>query len=174
MMNMVQLNDLLPLSERETYWTFYGEDHEGLPKDAVYVIFEYYCSNVECDCQRLIADVMQIGSDGEHIEKSLAIINYNWSSKKTACYPTLEEKSPQTTLALRLLEAYKKFIHCDEYLDRIKHQYANVKRLALERCLQKSFVVRPNQNVGRNDPCPCGSSKKYKRCCLNTELSQNK
>jgi preprotein translocase subunit SecA len=22
-------------------------------------------------------------------------------------------------------------------------------------------------NVGRNDPCPCGSGKKYKKCCLN-------
>ena len=21
-------------------------------------------------------------------------------------------------------------------------------------------------NFGRNDPCPCGSGKKYKRCCL--------
>ncbi|MGA7455634.1 MAG: SEC-C metal-binding domain-containing protein, partial [Rhodoplanes sp.] len=21
---------------------------------------------------------------------------------------------------------------------------------------------------GRNDPCPCGSGKKYKHCCLNT------
>lgn len=20
-------------------------------------------------------------------------------------------------------------------------------------------------NVGRNDPCPCGSGKKYKKCC---------
>lgn len=23
--------------------------------------------------------------------------------------------------------------------------------------------------IGRNDPCPCGSGKKYKRCCLNPE-----
>ena len=23
----------------------------------------------------------------------------------------------------------------------------------------------PTQNVGRNDPCPCGSGKKYKNCC---------
>ena len=23
-------------------------------------------------------------------------------------------------------------------------------------------------NVGRNDPCPCGSGKKYKKCCLST------
>ena len=21
--------------------------------------------------------------------------------------------------------------------------------------------------IGRNDPCPCGSGKKYKKCCLN-------
>ena len=26
--------------------------------------------------------------------------------------------------------------------------------------------VRKNVKVGRNDPCPCGSGKKYKNCCL--------
>jgi len=26
-------------------------------------------------------------------------------------------------------------------------------------------VVRDNPKVGRNDPCPCGSGKKYKKCC---------
>jgi preprotein translocase subunit SecA len=26
-------------------------------------------------------------------------------------------------------------------------------------------VVRTGQKVGRNDPCPCGSGKKYKKCC---------
>ena len=25
----------------------------------------------------------------------------------------------------------------------------------------------PLRKVGRNDPCPCGSGKKYKKCCLN-------
>ncbi|MBN1983948.1 MAG: SEC-C domain-containing protein [Chitinivibrionales bacterium] len=24
--------------------------------------------------------------------------------------------------------------------------------------------VRVEQRVGRNDPCPCGSGKKYKKC----------
>jgi uncharacterized protein len=24
----------------------------------------------------------------------------------------------------------------------------------------------PNPGIGRNDPCPCGSGKKYKKCCL--------
>ena len=26
-------------------------------------------------------------------------------------------------------------------------------------------VVRVAPKVGRNDPCPCGSGKKYKNCC---------
>ncbi|WP_425314952.1 SEC-C metal-binding domain-containing protein [Treponema vincentii] len=26
-------------------------------------------------------------------------------------------------------------------------------------------VVRTTPKVGRNDPCPCGSGKKYKHCC---------
>jgi preprotein translocase subunit SecA len=30
---------------------------------------------------------------------------------------------------------------------------------------QKGPVVRNEKKVGRNDPCPCGSGKKYKNCC---------
>ena len=26
-------------------------------------------------------------------------------------------------------------------------------------------VVRGAAKIGRNDPCPCGSGKKYKKCC---------
>jgi preprotein translocase subunit SecA len=31
----------------------------------------------------------------------------------------------------------------------------------------KSIVRKPvvSSKVGRNDPCPCGSGKKYKKCC---------
>jgi len=27
------------------------------------------------------------------------------------------------------------------------------------------------KKIGRNDPCPCGSGKKYKKCCMNKEAS---
>ena len=30
---------------------------------------------------------------------------------------------------------------------------------------KKQPVKRSTQKVGRNDPCPCGSGKKYKKCC---------
>jgi preprotein translocase subunit SecA len=29
----------------------------------------------------------------------------------------------------------------------------------------KAKPVRTTIKVGRNDPCPCGSGKKYKQCC---------
>jgi preprotein translocase subunit SecA len=35
----------------------------------------------------------------------------------------------------------------------------------------KSIVKKPTtvKKVGRNDPCPCGSGKKYKKCCGQNE-----
>ena len=29
-------------------------------------------------------------------------------------------------------------------------------------------VVRPGPKIGRNDPCPCGSGRKFKKCCGET------
>jgi len=37
--------------------------------------------------------------------------------------------------------------------------------LLTEGSLVKPEPVRKEQTVGRNDPCPCGSGKKYKKCC---------
>lgn len=31
--------------------------------------------------------------------------------------------------------------------------------------------INPHKKVGRNDPCPCGSGKKYKHCCMGKEKS---
>jgi len=30
---------------------------------------------------------------------------------------------------------------------------------------KKQGTVRKEASVGRNEPCPCGSGKKYKKCC---------
>jgi uncharacterized protein YecA (UPF0149 family) len=34
---------------------------------------------------------------------------------------------------------------------------------------QTAPIVRAGPRVGRNDPCPCGSGKKYKKCHLPLE-----
>lgn len=31
----------------------------------------------------------------------------------------------------------------------------------------RSTMLVNEDKVGRNDPCPCGSGKKYKKCCIN-------
>ncbi|WP_369523736.1 SEC-C metal-binding domain-containing protein [Novacetimonas hansenii] len=32
--------------------------------------------------------------------------------------------------------------------------------------VRKRLAGAPARKVGRNDPCPCGSGLKYKKCCL--------
>lgn len=34
---------------------------------------------------------------------------------------------------------------------------------------KKPEPVRKDKKIGRNEPCPCGSGKKYKKCCLNKQ-----
>ena len=34
-----------------------------------------------------------------------------------------------------------------------------------ELLIEKMEPVRAKEKIGRNDPCPCGSGKKYKNCC---------
>ncbi|MBO5137261.1 MAG: preprotein translocase subunit SecA [Spirochaetaceae bacterium] len=42
---------------------------------------------------------------------------------------------------------------------------ANSSPMAQRRQGENVTVVRTSPKVGRNDPCPCGSGKKYKQCC---------
>ena len=48
---------------------------------------------------------------------------------------------------------------------------AKYKRNKEQGTLEKGAKVVPfkrnSPKVGRNEPCPCGSGKKYKKCCLN-------
>lgn len=34
---------------------------------------------------------------------------------------------------------------------------------------KKSGTVIVGKKIGRNDPCPCGSGRKYKQCCMNKQ-----
>lgn len=43
--------------------------------------------------------------------------------------------------------------------------FTKEKRKELYKEQKNSGTVRKEKKVGRNDPCPCGSGKKYKKCC---------
>jgi len=39
------------------------------------------------------------------------------------------------------------------------------KRKVKHKPLKSSIIKSKHKKIGRNDPCPCGSGKKYKKCC---------
>ena len=43
--------------------------------------------------------------------------------------------------------------------------FSQEKRAEIEKNYKDSKIVRNENKIGRNDPCPCGSGKKYKKCC---------
>ena len=43
--------------------------------------------------------------------------------------------------------------------------FSEEKRKELYKEQKNSGTIRKEKKVGRNDPCPCGSGKKYKKCC---------
>ena len=53
----------------------------------------------------------------------------------------------------------------EEAFQRKKKRELESARMAGAGDMQVQQVVRSGEKVGRNDPCPCGSGKKYKKCC---------
>jgi hypothetical protein len=39
------------------------------------------------------------------------------------------------------------------------------KIIEITKAYKRSKIVVKGERIGRNDPCPCGSGKKYKKCC---------
>ena len=56
----------------------------------------------------------------------------------------------------------------DEIAERQLQWAEEARREAEEALLDEpgETYVRPEPKIGRNDPCPCGSGKKYKKCCM--------
>jgi uncharacterized protein YecA (UPF0149 family) len=46
------------------------------------------------------------------------------------------------------------------------NQTKKLEELAKAYRISHTPLVRENKKIGRNEPCPCGSGKKYKNCCL--------
>ena len=67
------------------------------------------------------------------------------------------------------------FSSVDEIVDIYKQNYKDKMRLSSVSILYNSTIFSKilghkeenvKKQIGRNDPCPCGSGKKYKKCCL--------
>lgn len=43
--------------------------------------------------------------------------------------------------------------------------FSEEKRKEITKVWRASKIIVKEEKIGRNDPCPCGSGKKYKKCC---------
>jgi len=156
-----------------------------LPSDT-YVLTEAYCDELECDCRRVFLNVISFKQ-----KKPLATIAFGWESKKYYAKwmgdndprtimelkgPALNLASPQSKLAPALLNQINVVLKDRSYIERLKRHYKlfkdalkkeNEERTKRGKAADSKYVALPSiPKVGRNDPCPCGSGKKYKKCCL--------
>ena len=67
-----------------------------------------------------------------------------------------EEKTKKDEQENRLLEAI-----C------VQHEIDHLNGLTIHDRENKTKPMVSQKKVGRNDPCPCGSGKKFKKCCIN-------
>lgn len=51
------------------------------------------------------------------------------------------------------------------YTASVTNDSKNVSRETSAPAPKAKPIVRPGSKLGMNDPCPCGSGKKYKKCC---------
>jgi len=63
-------------------------------------------------------------------------------------------------------EAKAKWLYNIKYWEQI---LSNEKRRELKKKYQSTKIIVKKDKIGRNDPCHCGSGKKYKKCCLSKD-----
>ncbi len=66
------------------------------------------------------------------------------------------------TLYFNMLDAKAEYLYTLPQWDGI---FSIEKRNEIQKQYKESKIVRNLDKVGRNDACPCGSGKKYKKCC---------
>jgi len=76
-------------------------------------------------------------------------------------------RTPEGEAGLNYLCAgYRAFFnHCRPFLDQLSALRSR-QSLQPQRTPTAVKSLREDRKIGRNDPCPCGSGRKYKKCCM--------
>jgi len=144
-------NDVLP----------YGERLVTAVNGVQYEIHDQYCLLPKCSCSDVHLSFMSISSDDE--------------LKDESCDISVSYKNKQWEIS----DNYQAFADIGLIKSSIEHQIPDVYRIFKARhsklksiyahCKKRDYIptiVSSSSKVGRNDPCPCGSGKKFKKCCL--------
>ena len=175
------------LAEKETRTASLFEPRNGIPA-GTYWLFESYCPDPDCDCRRVMLNV----AEKRRPTHFLASIGYGFDREAEDAGPYLDPLNEQCPYAGALMRLVEEVALSDpRYVARFERHYDLVRRAAgdpthpayetlrratesdegwisvraMDALLEDRAPGPKPRPVGRNDPCPCGSGKKYKRCC---------
>lgn len=83
----------------------------------------------------------------------------------------LQEEKQQVRLKESLLKEYNRLGQvCSNgyYYEKYPQEQIKAQGTVISDGKDEPYV-RGSKKIGRNDPCPCGSGKKYKQCCMNKQ-----
>ncbi len=147
-----------------------------------YMLDDQYCLASNCKCKEAVL-VFLPESAGKKIKPTdLPYIRFDYRTKtweienpgsdffpgpKEFVNEVVKERLPKVfkkrhkTLR-RLYSAYLLRLSAAELAKRKEVKKAKKAMKAKKKALDAS----PDRKIGRNEPCPCGSGKKYKKCCM--------
>ena len=128
-----------------------------------YFIDDLYCVNPDCDCRNSMLAVFRKETEGRVVPAFDAMLGFDGRVEKVTPFECDKKEAVRIISAWRESEADLLSYLQQRYEDIKDVGLANKKRLAGAKRRAAEPVTR---KIGRNDPCPCGSGKKYKKCCL--------
>ena len=149
---MYAYNDVLP----------YGDPLHVTVDGRKYEIFDQYCLQPKCACTDTILNVFPVDKVGK-IGKESCVLSLKYKNRK---WKTIEQRSSSVNLkTVRAAIAAQ----IPNFYAQLKKRHLKLKAIYAH---SKKKYFSPDQGldmpkVRRNDPCPCGSGKKFKKCCLN-------
>jgi hypothetical protein len=168
---------------------------KGIP-DGNYAFIEFFCNDPYCDCKHVFMTVVDAATEkplttivyGWEDKEFYR----NWWREAYHEEPTEEElthhKGPSlfkgvtsVPFAGKLMEYFQKDMLDADFGEVLEARYLKFKnKLKKDEQKEKTFDFLPGdvapvlaseqrvvEKIGRNEPCPCGSGKKYKKCCGN-------
>jgi hypothetical protein len=127
-----------------------------------YIVEDLYCVKNNCPCTESALCYLPMDEAASPIEEALsAFVDHKtkqWRGMegRTAGNPVLDGETAKHELEAKYPNIYDLLAQRHQQL---KLLYANyLKSNAPQQ-------ISSTKKVGRNEPCPCGSGKKYKKCC---------
>ncbi len=141
-----------------------GESSEQQPSPKVTIgLQDAYCIEPRCDCKRVVWTVV-VPQAGNTVQK-VGVVNYSLVKKEPAVLETAGGVDPNSLFVLvaNLLSSQPQLVTMYENRYRFMREQMSP-LLAAQRQMKSQTKARPVATANRNEACPCGSGKKYKKC----------